>query len=62
MSQVKLAQRDYTTAIKNIDKAIVLNSSCAGAYALLGWILHFAGRPKEGLEVMQQAIKKFVNQ
>ncbi|RKZ97313.1 MAG: hypothetical protein DRQ43_03135 [Gammaproteobacteria bacterium] len=57
MSQVKLSQRDYTAAIKNIEKAIVLNSSYADAYALLGWVLHFAGRPNEGLEVMQRAIR-----
>jgi TolB-like protein/DNA-binding winged helix-turn-helix (wHTH) protein/Tfp pilus assembly protein PilF len=57
MSQVKLSQRDYTAAIKNIEKAIALNSSYADGYALLGWILHFAGRPKEGLEVMQRAIR-----
>lgn len=57
MSQVKLSQRDYTAAIKNIEKAIVLNSSYADGYALLGWILHFAGRPKEGLEVMQRAVR-----
>ena len=57
MSQVKLSQRDYIAAIKNIEKAIVLNSNYADGYALLGWILHFAGRPKEGLEVMQRAIR-----
>jgi len=56
MSQVKLFQRDYITAIKEIDKAIALNPSYADGYALMGWILHFAGRPEEGLDVMQRAI------
>jgi len=57
MSQVKLSQRDYAAAIKYIEKAIVLNSSYADGYALLGWILHFAGRPQEGLKIMQRAIR-----
>lgn len=29
---------------------------CAAAYALLGWVLHFAGRPQEGLVAMERAI------
>jgi len=57
MSQVKLFQRDYAAAIENIEEAIVRNSSYADGYALLGWILHFAGRPEEGLGFMQRAIR-----
>ncbi len=57
ISQMKLFQRDYTAAIKDIEKAIGLNSSYADGYALLAWIMHFAGRPEEGLDIMQRAIR-----
>ncbi|MCB1763024.1 MAG: winged helix-turn-helix domain-containing protein [Gammaproteobacteria bacterium] len=56
-SQVKLMQRNYAAAIDDIEKALVLNSSYADGYALMGWILHFAGRPDEALEFMQRAIR-----
>ena len=54
---MKLHQRDYTGAIKDAEKAIALNSSYADGYALLAWILHFAGRPEEGLDAMRRAIR-----
>jgi TolB-like protein len=57
MSQVKLFQRDHRAAIEHIEKAITLNSSYADGYALMAWILQFAGRPQEGLGFMQRAMR-----
>jgi TolB-like protein/DNA-binding winged helix-turn-helix (wHTH) protein/Tfp pilus assembly protein PilF len=49
-------QGNLAAAIAEVSRAIELRPSYADGYGLLAWILHFAGRPTEGLEAMQRAI------
>ncbi|MGB5638788.1 MAG: winged helix-turn-helix domain-containing protein [Sedimenticolaceae bacterium] len=56
MGQVNMYRRDYTAALDDVARAIELTPSYADAYALLAWILHFAGRPEDGLGAIDQAI------
>jgi TolB-like protein/DNA-binding winged helix-turn-helix (wHTH) protein/cytochrome c-type biogenesis protein CcmH/NrfG len=55
--QIELFRRKYDAAIRNAEQAISIKPSYADGYALLAWILHFAGRPSEGLASMQQAVR-----
>ncbi len=55
-SQIELFRRNYEAAIRNAEHALSIKPSYADAHALLAWILHFAGRPKEGLASMQRAV------
>jgi TolB-like protein/DNA-binding winged helix-turn-helix (wHTH) protein/Tfp pilus assembly protein PilF len=57
MGQVELSRQRYARAIEEVEQAIALKPSYADGYALLAWVLHFAGRPEEGLESMQRAIR-----
>jgi TolB-like protein/DNA-binding winged helix-turn-helix (wHTH) protein/Tfp pilus assembly protein PilF len=53
---LEMYKGNLTAAIAEVSRAIELRPSYADGYGLLAWILHFAGRPEEGLEAMQQAI------
>ena len=52
---VEMYRGNLAAAISEVSQAIELRPSYADAYGLLAWILHFAGRPEEGLEAMRQA-------
>ena len=54
---IELFRRNYDVAIRNAEHAISIKPSYADAHALLAWILHFAGRPAEGLASMQRAVR-----
>ena len=54
--EISMYRRNYAAALDELARAIELKPSYADAYALMGWVLHFAGRPQEGLEAMQQAV------
>jgi TolB-like protein/DNA-binding winged helix-turn-helix (wHTH) protein/Tfp pilus assembly protein PilF len=56
MGEVEMYRRDYTAALDEMARGIELKPSYADGYALLAWILHFAGRPEEGLTAMSHAI------
>lgn len=56
-SLFKLSKKDFSGAINDIEEAIRINPNYADGYALLGWVLHFAGRSDEGKKVMQRAIQ-----
>ncbi len=56
MGEVEMYRYNYTAALDQLAQAIELKPSYADAYALLAWILHFTGRPEEGLAAMDQAI------
>ncbi len=56
LGEVEMYRHNHAKAIKELEKAIVLKPSYADAYGLLAWILHFAGRPEEGLGAMEKAI------
>jgi TolB-like protein/DNA-binding winged helix-turn-helix (wHTH) protein/Tfp pilus assembly protein PilF len=45
---VALFQRHYEGAVAELNRAVALRPSYADAYATLAWVLHFAGRPREG--------------
>ncbi len=57
LSQQELYARNYSAAIDQIERAIQLKPSYADGYAMLAWILHFAGRPEEGFEALERAIR-----
>ena len=48
---------DYAAALDHVSRAIELKPSYADGYALSGWILHWAGRPAEGLHAIDKAIE-----
>jgi len=54
--EIAMYRRNYAAALDELARAIELKPSYADAYALMGWVLHFAGRPQEGLEAMRQAV------
>ena len=54
--EIAMYRRNYAAALDELARAIELKPSYADAYALMAWVLHFAGRPQEGLEAMQQAV------
>jgi adenylate cyclase len=55
--QIDLHRRDFSGAVRQAEHAIALSPSYADAHALLAWVLHFAGRPAEGLKAMQSAVR-----
>ena len=55
--QVELFRRNYEEAIRHAEHAISIKPNYADAHALLGWILHFAGRPSDGLASMERAVR-----
>ncbi len=57
LSQQELYARNYSAAIDQIEQAIQLKPSYADGYAMLAWTLHFAGRPEEGFEALQRAVR-----
>mgnify|MGYP001814931962 FL=1 len=54
--EVQMYRRDYNAALDELARAVELKPSYADAYALTAWVLHFAGRPQQGLAAMRQAI------
>ncbi|EGV17646.1 winged helix-turn-helix domain-containing protein [Thiocapsa marina] len=55
--QIDLYRRDYVAAIRSAEEAIAIKPNYADAYALLAWILHFAGRADDGLVSMERAVR-----
>ena len=55
--QIELFRRNYPAAIRNAEKAIEIKPNYADAHALLAWILHFAGRPGDGLASIERAVR-----
>ena len=56
MGEVEMYRHNHVDALDELAQAIELKPSYADAYALLAWVLHFAGRPEEGLAAMDKAI------
>ncbi|MGB5201293.1 MAG: winged helix-turn-helix domain-containing protein [Sedimenticolaceae bacterium] len=56
MRLVDMYRGDLAAAIASVSRAIEVRPSYADGYGLLAWILHFAGRPDEGLVAMRKAI------
>jgi TolB-like protein/DNA-binding winged helix-turn-helix (wHTH) protein/Tfp pilus assembly protein PilF len=54
---IELYRRDYAAAIRSAEYAIEIKPNYADAHALLAWILHFAGRPGEGLASIERAVR-----
>ncbi len=57
MAMVEMFKGDLANAVAEVSRAIELKPSYADGYGLLARILHFSGRPKEGLEALGQAVK-----
>ena len=55
--QIELFRRNYEAALENARQAISIKPSYADAHALVAWILHFVGRPEEGLTHMKEAVR-----
>jgi tetratricopeptide (TPR) repeat protein len=55
--QIELFRRNYQAAIRNAQQAIEIKPNYADAHALLAWILHFAGRPDDGLASIERAVR-----
>jgi TolB-like protein/DNA-binding winged helix-turn-helix (wHTH) protein/Flp pilus assembly protein TadD len=55
--QIELFRRNYEAAIRNTEHALSIKPSYADAHVLLAWILHFAGRPEEGLASMERGVR-----
>ena len=55
MALVRLFQRDYAEALANSERALELDPNYADAYAQKGQVLQYAGKPEEGLEVIERA-------
>ena len=56
-AEVAMYRGDYAAALDHVSRAIELKPSYADGYALSGWILHWAGRPAEGLHAIDKAIE-----
>jgi TolB-like protein/DNA-binding winged helix-turn-helix (wHTH) protein len=56
IAMVEMFKGNLAAAIAEISRAIELEPSYADGYGLLARILHFAGRPEEGLEAIDRAI------
>jgi adenylate cyclase len=57
LGQIELFRRNYAAAIRSAEEAIAIKPNYADAYALLAWILHFAGRADDGLVNMERAVR-----
>jgi tetratricopeptide (TPR) repeat protein len=53
---IEMYRGNLTEATAEVSRAIELRPSYADAYGLLAWILHFAGRPHDGLDAMHKAV------
>jgi TolB-like protein/DNA-binding winged helix-turn-helix (wHTH) protein len=53
---VEMYRGNLAAAIAEVSRAIELRPSYADGYGLLAWILHFAGRPHDGLNAIRQAV------
>ena len=56
-AEVAMYRGDYVAALDHVSRAIELKPSYADGYALSGWILHWAGRPAEGLHAIDKAME-----
>ncbi|MFZ0788147.1 MAG: winged helix-turn-helix domain-containing protein [Chromatiaceae bacterium] len=54
---IELYRRSFAAGIRNAEHAIEIKPNYADAHALLAWILHFAGRPDEGLASIARAVR-----
>jgi len=54
--QVDLFRRRHKQAIAAAERAIDVNRNYADAYALLAWILNYAGRPTDALSALNKAM------
>jgi tetratricopeptide (TPR) repeat protein len=57
LSQVYLWKKQHDQAIAEAERAIALDPNNADGYGNLGNILPFAGRPKEGIELIEKAMR-----
>jgi adenylate cyclase len=55
MALVLLFDKDYDEALASSDRALLLDPNYADAYAQKAWVLQYAGKPEEGLEVLERA-------
>lgn len=57
MAQIELFRRQHAQAIKAAKRAIEDNPNYVDAYALSAWILNYAGRSREALAYMNEALR-----
>jgi TolB-like protein/class 3 adenylate cyclase len=57
MGSVHLKQRRHEDALAAALTAIKVDPNYADAYAQMSWFLNYAGRPEEGLEFIQKAMR-----
>lgn len=54
--QVALFQDRHLAAIEATERAVAVNRNYADAYALLAWIMNYAGRPDEAFSALERAM------
>jgi len=57
ISNIYLLQKKYEKAITNAQQAVELSPNASVIIFNLGWILRCAGRPKEGIPLLEKAIR-----
>jgi len=57
ISNIYLLQKKYEKAIVNAQQAVELSPNASVIIFNLGWILRCAGRPKEGIPLLEKAIR-----
>jgi len=57
LSMLYMLKREHDKAIATLERAIAINSNGADAYALLGFLFTDAGKPEEGIKLIQKAMR-----
>jgi tetratricopeptide (TPR) repeat protein len=55
MALVLFFHKDYEESLARSETALLLDPNYADAFAQKAWVLQYAGKPEEGLEVIEQA-------
>jgi TolB-like protein/Tfp pilus assembly protein PilF len=56
-AEIAMYRGNYAAALDHVSRAIESKPSYADGYGLLGWILHWAGRPADGLQAIDKAFE-----
>jgi TolB-like protein/DNA-binding winged helix-turn-helix (wHTH) protein/Tfp pilus assembly protein PilF len=56
-AEIAMYRGNYAAALDHVSRAIEFKPSYADGYGLLGWILHWAGRPADGLQAIDKAFE-----
>jgi adenylate cyclase len=57
LASLYVMRKQHDIAIAAAERAVALNPNGADAFAILGWILSYSGRPEEGVEFLNKAFR-----